>query len=186
MWIPLRITSCVWCGDILFSLIVESRNRSGVRMFVEDTQVALPWPNTFHADTTNRTKVLMCDSISPTRTSSVTDIGRPGHRSTRDCELSTRSSHQRQVSFNSRSFQSGRRPRCPSLHPMRDPIGERSALLTISSFQRPRDTNEFDFQRFAARSNHRVAVRTDINKGKVRRQLIVTLCQSSGHITAFL
>ena len=134
----------------------------------------------------NRAKVLTCDSVSPTRISSVTDIGRPGPRSTRECDLRLRSNHQRQVSFDSSSCQPGRRLGSPPLHPMRDSIGERSAVLRISSFQRPWDTNEFDFQCFATSSNHRVAMCTDIKKREVRRQLIVSLCQSSAQIASFL
>src|SRR5262245_38586989 len=63
----------------------------------------------------------------------------------------------------------------PLLYSMRNPVSQRSAVGAVATFQRPRDTNEFDLEFVRRGGAHRLAVPADVDEGWMRGDLRVSL-----------
>jgi hypothetical protein len=85
------------------------------------------------------------------------------------------SQNQRERAFKRRPLQSWSGATSPLFYSMRNPVGQRSAIGAVATFQRPRDTNEFDLQFVSRGARHRIAVPADVDEGKVRGDLRVSL-----------
>jgi hypothetical protein len=47
---------------------------------------------------------------------------------------------------------------------MPNPVGQRSAVGAVATFQRPRDTNEFNLQFVSRGARHGIAVAADVHE----------------------